>query len=75
MEDLKIHTIEEIQTARKKLGDKVLHTPVWPWKGDKKDEIFGKDTELFLKLELFQFGGSFKARGTLMNMFDLSDEQ
>jgi len=75
MSDLKIHTIEEIQSARQKLGNKVRHTPVWEWKSHEKDAIFGKQTQLHLKLELFQYGGSFKARGTLMNMFNLSDEQ
>ena len=73
MSDLKIPTVKEIESARKKLGDKVRRTPVWQWKSDAKDEIFGKETELFMKLELFQFGGSFKCRGTLMNMFNLSD--
>lgn len=75
MTDLKIPTINEIKAAREKLGDKVRRTPVWQWKSDVKDDIFGRDTELFLKLELLQFGGSFKARGTLINMLDLSDEQ
>lgn len=75
MADLKIHTIKEVKSARQKLGDKVRRTPVWQWKGDIKDDVFGRETELYMKLELFQFGGSFKARGTLMNMFNLSDEQ
>lgn len=70
-----IPTLQQIKEARQKLGDRVRTTPVWQWKGDVKDEIFGKETGLFLKLELFQYGGSFKARGTLMNMLDLSDEQ
>lgn len=70
-----IPTIKQTKEARQKLGDRVRTTPVWQWKSDTKDEIFGKKTELFLKLELFQYGGSFKARGTLMNMLDLSEEQ
>lgn len=75
MTDLNYPSIQEVKEAREKLGDKVRYTPVSQWKSDVKDDIFDKETEVFLKLELFQFGGSFKARGTLMNMFDLSEEQ
>ncbi|HYW35745.1 MAG TPA: threonine/serine dehydratase [Balneolaceae bacterium] len=75
MDELKVPSIEEIRSARRRLGKKVRRTPVWPWKGDIKDEIFGPTTELILKLELLQYGGSFKCRGSLMNMFDLSEEQ
>ncbi len=75
MSEIDIPTLDQIKAARTKLGDRVRRTPVWQWKSHQKDEIFGKETELFMKLELFQYGGSFKARGTLMNMLDLPDEQ
>lgn len=70
-----IPTVEDIRKARQRLGDRVRTTPVWQWKGDRVQEYFGEKTELFLKLELFQFGGSFKARGSLMNMLELTGEQ
>lgn len=73
--DIQIPTIEEIRQTRKKLADRVRTTPVWNWKSDKVEELFGTGTEVFLKLELFQYGGSFKARGTLNNMLDLSEDQ
>jgi len=75
MNDLNIAAPQQIREARKKLSDMVRYTPVWEWRGDTKNEIFGEATALFLKLELFQFGGSFKARGSLINMFDLTEEQ
>lgn len=75
MAEIKVHSIQEIKEARNKLGDLVRRTPVWQWKGDTKDEIFGEETHLHLKLELFQYGGSFKSRGSLLNMFSLSKEQ
>ncbi len=75
MEKVKIPTVNEISAARKELGDLVRRTPVWQWKSDKKDDFFGEDTQLHLKLELFQYGGSFKCRGSLLNMFALSREQ
>lgn len=75
MSDLHIPTLDEIKSARQNLGDKVRYTPVWQWKSDKATDIFGVETKLFMKLELLQYGGSFKCRGSLINMFDLSDEQ
>lgn len=70
-----IPTIEEIKTAREELGNKVRYTPVWQWKGIEVEDLFGEGTEVFLKLELFQYGGSFKPRGALINMMNLDDEQ
>src|SRR5699024_1792215 len=75
MKEVNIHTIPEIEAARDKLGDLVRRTPVWQWKSHKKDEILGADTRLHLKLELFQYGGSFKCRGSLLIMFEFSQEQ
>ncbi|CDZ76082.1 Phenylserine dehydratase [Legionella massiliensis] len=70
-EAIKTPTLNEISEARKRLGDKILLTPVWEWKGQEKDQLFGKNTELFLKLETLQYGGSFKLRGALLNMMAL----
>jgi threonine dehydratase len=74
METIKIPTPRQIEKAREKLGDKVRRTPTWRWKSDVLEQLLG-DTSLFLKLELFQYAGSFKPRGALMNMLELSDEQ
>lgn len=73
--EVEVPSIEQIRAARKKLADRVRYTPVWEWRGDTVEKEFGKEIRIFLKLELFQYGGSFKARGALMNMLDLSDEQ
>lgn len=75
MNKIDVPTLEEIKAAREKLGDKVRYTPVWQWKGEEVTELFGDGTEVFLKLELFQYGGSFKPRGALINMMNLDDEQ
>lgn len=73
--DIRVPNLQEIRQAREELGDRVRTTPVWNWKSDTVEELFGSGTEIFLKLELFQYGGSFKARGTLINMLDLTEEQ
>jgi threonine dehydratase len=56
-------TLDEIRAARRELGDRVLTTPVHEWEGPQLGELLGPDTRVFLKLELFQRTGTFKARG------------
>lgn len=73
--DVDIPSLEEIRQAQKKLLYKVRETPVWHWQGDTPREFFGEDSQIWLKLELFQYGGSFKPRGALMNMLDLDEAQ
>ena len=64
-------TLDEIRAAREMLGPKVRQTPVWRWRGREIDEAAGAGTEVWLKLELFQYTGTFKARGALVNMLAL----
>jgi threonine dehydratase len=73
--DVVASTITEIQAARERLGDLVLKTPVWQWKSQTLEQQLGKETEVFLKLELFQYAGSFKPRGALTNIFALSEDE
>jgi threonine dehydratase len=75
METIQIPTPRQIEQAREKLGDRVRRTPTWQWKSDVADQLMSEETEIYLKLELLQYAGSFKPRGALMNMLDLSDEQ
>ncbi len=67
-------TLSEIREARARLGNLILETPVWHWRGSVSEKFFGKNTEVFLKLELFQYTGSFKPRGALTVMLSLSKE-
>jgi len=67
--------LKDIKEAREQLGLRVRRTPVWQWKSDELQGRLGSDTKIFLKLELFQYAGSFKPRGALMNMMRLNDEQ
>lgn len=64
-------TLDEIRAARAELGDRVATTPVWPWRGREIVDMLGAETEVFLKLELFQHGGTFKPRGALLRMASL----
>lgn len=75
MDTIEIPTPRKIEQARQKLGEKVCRTPVWEWQSDVADQLLSKETKIFLKLELFQYAGSFKPRGALMNMLDLTEGQ
>ncbi len=65
-------TLAEIRSAKERFGKLIVETPVWPWRGNHIDRVVGSDTSVFLKLELFQFAGTFKARGALAVMQSLS---
>jgi threonine dehydratase len=52
-----------------------LETPVWRWRGQEAAMLFGADTEAVLKLELFQHTGSFKLRGALTVMLELTADE
>jgi len=75
MQSINIPTPREIEQAREKLGERVRRTPVWQWDSEVSRQLLGEDTKAFLKLELFQYAGSFKPRGALMSMLDLSKEE
>jgi threonine dehydratase len=68
-------SLAAIQQARETLGDKILVTPVWQCRSSVLTELLGAEFSLWLKLELWQYGGSFKARAALLNMLKLSPQQ
>src|SRR4029450_10788922 len=49
-------------------------TRVHRWQGPETAEAAGADTEVFLKLELLQYTGSFKPRGALTTMLNLAPD-
>jgi threonine dehydratase len=67
-------SLAEIRKCRERLASHVLVTPIHHWKGTRQKEALG-DIEPIIKLELFQFTGSFKPRGALNVCFSLSQEQ
>ncbi|HEX7326515.1 MAG TPA: threonine/serine dehydratase [Rhodanobacteraceae bacterium] len=67
-------SLDAIRAARERLAERVRETPVWNWRGDAIAHAAGPDADVFLKLELFQFTGTFKARGALLNAMALSTE-
>ena len=68
-------TVEQIQLARTRLLRLVRETPSWTWEGHRLAELGPSGATVWLKLELWQHTGSFKVRGALLAMLDLTDEQ
>jgi threonine dehydratase len=68
-------SLADIRTARERLGDSVRETPAWQWRGDAIEREAGAGTQAFLKLELLQYTGTFKARGALLNAMALSEDE
>ncbi|MEL6251225.1 MAG: threonine/serine dehydratase [Bacteroidota bacterium] len=67
--------LQTVKKAIKFLENLTVRTPVHKWEGQVKDRLLGKETEVYIKMELLQHGGSFKTRGALINMADLSEEE
>src|SRR5262249_17131150 len=64
-------TLSEIRATRERLGNLVVETPVWRWRGHSVERLLGPETSVFLKLELFQYAGTFKPRGALAVMMSM----
>ncbi|MDX1909785.1 MAG: pyridoxal-phosphate dependent enzyme [Bacteroidia bacterium] len=69
-----IPTLDKIREAHTIIADQVLYTPVFQWDTPEKTALLGADTEVWIKLELLQHGGSFKARGALLNLMALDED-
>jgi threonine dehydratase len=67
-------SLDAIRSARARLGDLVVTTPVRRWQDNALDRVVAPGTEVFLKEELFQRTGTFKPRGALSVMLDLSPQ-
>lgn len=68
-------TLVEIQAAQKLIAEYVLVTPAITWPGADLPKLLHVNTFVSAKLELLQRTGSFKARGALVNMMRLTEEQ
>lgn len=67
-------TPQELREAATRISPYITRTPVISWPGE-HCRSFGAGTHVQLKLELFQRSGTFKARGSLVNMLRLDSEQ
>ena len=65
-------TIDEVRAAARRLADHVVTTPVHRLRSREVAAAVGEHSDVWLKLELFQHTGTFKARGALLNVLNLS---
>ena len=65
-------TLERIRSTAKAIAPFINATPVQRWRERELEALLGADTQVILKLELFQRSGSFKVRGVISNMLALS---
>lgn len=72
--NIDIPSLKDIDDALLRLRGKVLETPAVRCRAPEYADISAADTEIILKLELFQHTGTFKARGALTNVMALSPD-
>ncbi len=68
-------TLDEILKAADRIKGRVVETPVVALSSDKLAGYLPEGASLTAKLELFQQAGSFKARGALINLDALNEEE
>jgi threonine dehydratase len=61
-------SIDAIRAARAAIDPWIVETPLWAWRSPTLETLRGTDAPVWLKLELLQRTGSFKARGALVVM-------
>lgn len=66
-------SLSALREAHARLAGGVLLTPVWHWQTGVIAEQLVPETEVWLKLELWQKTGTFKLRGAL-NSIEALDE-
>ena len=57
--------LETVRAVRERNRPYVMETPIHVWRGTEVDARVGEGTRVVLKLELFQYTGTFKARGAI----------
>jgi threonine dehydratase len=67
--------LSSVIATRERIAPHVLVTPTHRWRGPELEARIGADTEVMLKLELFQRAGSFKARGAVASVMALDEAQ
>lgn len=73
--EISFPSVAAVRKARESLGDSILTTPVWCCSAPELRKIFGPDFSLWFKLELWQYGGSFKVRAALLGIQALTENQ
>ncbi|MEI8241002.1 MAG: threonine/serine dehydratase [Actinomycetota bacterium] len=68
-------TLDDIRAAQRLIEPYIIRTPSVPWPGEGIDDLLAPATRVSAKLELLQRTGSFKARGALVNVLSLTEDE
>jgi threonine dehydratase len=66
-------TVSDARATAGMIGPHILTTPVVKWAGQKLRSKIPSSMSVVSKLEMFQYSGTFKARGALSNILRLDD--
>jgi len=69
-----VPSIAQMRAAAKSLVPHIVSTAIQPWHGVQLEERLGAQTQLILKLELFQHTGTFKVRAAMLNVLALTED-
>jgi threonine dehydratase len=64
-------SVETVRETLARITPHIVRTPIHCWRGAEVQGRVGRETEVILKLELFQHTGTFKPRGALNTMLGL----
>ncbi|MEN0040982.1 MAG: threonine/serine dehydratase [Pseudomonadota bacterium] len=68
-------TVAQVEAARAQLGSRIVVTPTLELNSSRFDGWLPEGATVFMKMELFQQTGSFKARGATLAVDVLTDEE
>jgi threonine dehydratase len=70
-----VPSVAQMRAAAARLAPHIVPTAMQRWHGQQLAARLGAQTQLALKLELFQRTGTFKLRAAMLNVLDLSDRE
>ena len=68
-------TLTKVKAAQQQIKDRIIRTPTLELCQTGLEELLPKGCNTTMKMELFQKAGSFKARGNLLSVEDLTPDQ
>jgi threonine dehydratase len=75
MNSTDIPNIAQMRSAAAQLTGHVVATPIQRWHGTQLEARLGAQTQVLLKLELFQRTGTFKVRAAMLNLLALTENE
>lgn len=66
--------LKAVRETYARIAPHIVRTPIHQWRGPELESRVGRETEVILKLELFQYTGTFKPRGAINTMLGLGPE-